>query len=110
MKQILLFIVVFLCGYSVNGQILNGSFENDSAPDLSYWKSTCYDAESISNTPPGGGNWSIVVLGGNYLGCFPGYAYQKIPTITNGQTFLLHMVGLLGKLQTYILAKLKMVL
>jgi hypothetical protein len=88
MKQILFTLTVFLSYNAVNGQISNGGFENGSNPDLSNWEWTCF-AEPDSSTPPGGGNWSIKVWGGNTQGCFPGYSYQKIPTITNGQTFLL---------------------
>ena len=72
----------------VRGQVLNGSFENGSNSDLSNWKWTCL-AQSYNNAPTGGGNWCIKVWGGNTQGCFPGYAYQKLPTITNGQTFIL---------------------
>ena len=88
MKQILFILTVFLTYNTVSGQILNGGFENSLNPDLSNWEWTCF-AESDSSTPPGGGSWSIKVWGGNTQGCFPGYSYQKIPAIANGQTFLL---------------------
>ena len=88
MKQILFILTVFLACNFVNGQILNGSFESGTFPDLSNWEWTC-SAEMGNSAPPDGGSWSIKVWGGNTQGCFPGYAYQKIPTITNGQTFLL---------------------
>lgn len=88
MKQIVFILTIFLGWNTVSGQISNGGFENGSNPDLSNWEWTCF-AESDSSTPPGGGNWSIKVWGGNTQGCFPGYSYQKIPAITNGQTFLL---------------------
>jgi hypothetical protein len=87
MKYILLFLSSFL-SFASSSQVLNGSFENDSVPDLSFWKWTC-GAESLNNAPSGGGSWCIKVWGGNPQSCFPGYAYQKIPAITNGQTFIL---------------------
>ena len=84
----LFILTVFLSFITARGQVLNGSFENGSSSDLSNWKWTC-NAISFNNAPVGGGNWCIKVDGGNWQGCYPGYAYQKIPTITNGQTFLL---------------------
>lgn len=88
MKQFLFTSTVFLTIITAKGQILNGSFENGSNPDLSNWKWTC-DAISFNNAPTGGGNSCIKVNSGNTQGDFPCYAYQKIPTITNGQTFIL---------------------
>ncbi|MBL0340092.1 MAG: T9SS type A sorting domain-containing protein [Bacteroidetes bacterium] len=55
---------------------------------MTNWEWTC-GAQSFNSTPPGGGSWCIKVAGGNLQGCFPGYAYQKLPAITNGQTFVL---------------------
>lgn len=88
MKQILCILTVYLSFITVNGQIENGSFENGSNSDLSNWEWTC-GAIPFNNAPTEGGNWCIKVLGGNSQGCFPGYAFQKIPTITNGQTYVL---------------------
>lgn len=88
MKKLLLGLTVFFTVTTLHGQILNGSFENGSNADLSNWEWTCL-AQSYNNAPTGGGNWCIKVWGGNTQGCFPGYAYQKLPTITNGQTFIL---------------------
>lgn len=87
MKNILFFLFSMVSCASFS-QVLNGSFENSSIPDLSSWEWTC-NSQSFNNAPPGGGNWSIKVFAGNGQGCFPGYAYQKIPSITNGQTFVL---------------------
>lgn len=69
-------------------QVMNGSFENGSSPDLLGWEWTC-GAESVEDAPAGGGSWCIKVAGGNLKGCFPGYAYQKIPAVTDGQTYTL---------------------
>ena len=88
MKLVFFILTIFLGSNTVIGQILNGGFENGLNPDLTNWEWTCF-AESDSNTPPDGSNWSIKVWGGNTQGCFPGYSYQKMPSITNGQTFLL---------------------
>lgn len=74
--------------YALYSQIINGSFENTSGSDLSSWEWTC-GAQSFNNAPQGGGNWCIKVSGGNYQGCFPGYAYQKIPSVTIGQIYIL---------------------
>jgi len=87
-NQILFLLAVLFTSTTVSGQIVNGNFEDGLSPDLSNWEWTCF-AESDSSTPPGGGNWSMKVWGGNTQGCFPGSSYQKIPSITNGQTFQL---------------------
>ena len=85
----IVFIFSALLTYTtVNGQISNGNFEDGLNSDLSNWEWSCF-AEPDSSTPPGGGNWSIKVWGGNTQGCFPGHAYQTIPSITNGQTIQL---------------------
>jgi hypothetical protein len=88
MKQLLFILSFFLAYNALYGQISNGSFENGSKPDLSNWEWTCL-AESDSSTPPDGGKWCIKVYGGNTQGCWPGFAYQKLPAIKDGQTFLL---------------------
>ena len=87
MKHLLFVLFAWLTGASY-AQVLNGGFENGIGGDLSSWEWTCA-AQPFNNAPPGGGNWCIQVFGGNLQGCFPGYAYQKIPSITNGQSFVL---------------------
>ena len=77
-----------LCYLTSFGQLLNGSFENDTTADLSHWQWTC-GATSINTAPPGGGTWSISVPPGNFQGCFPGLVYQKMPSIVDGQSFVL---------------------
>ncbi|MBL0105440.1 MAG: T9SS type A sorting domain-containing protein [Bacteroidetes bacterium] len=84
-KLILLLIALPLFSFS---QIQNGNFEDLTGWNLSYWQSTC-GANPAMGAPTGGGDWSIQVMGGNLQGCFPGYAYQVLPTITNGQSFTL---------------------
>lgn len=91
MKAILILLLSVLSLVSFS-QVLNGSFENSFGADLSHWQWTC-GAESFSKAPPGGGNWSIKVEGGNVKGCWPGYAYQKIPSVTSSQIFVLSSMG-----------------
>jgi len=87
MKHILFLVGLLLCFLS-KSQVLNGSFQNGNTPSLSNWQWSC-GAQSFSNSPILGGNWSIQVASANSQGCFPGYAYQKIPSISNGQSFQL---------------------
>lgn len=88
MKKLLFILALSLSILTVKGQILNGSFENVANPDLSNWEWTCA-ANSFNSAPSGGGSWCIKVNSGNTQGCYPGFAYQKIPSITDGQTFIL---------------------
>lgn len=88
MKQFLL--VATLLAFHVDvvqAQIQNGSFENGANADLSNWQWTC-GAQSQNFTPSGPG-WCIQVSAGNTQGCFPGYAYQKLPSIVSGQNAIL---------------------
>jgi len=87
MKYLLL-ILSSIISYTSFSQVLNGSFETDSIPDLSHWEWIC-GAQSFNNAPSTGGYWSIKVNGGSTQGCLPGYAYQKITSITYGQSFIL---------------------
>jgi len=89
-SRVLTFLFFFMIfSFSSNAQLLNGSFESGSNPDLSNWKWTC-GAESSNNAPPGGGNWCIKVLSGNIQGwCFKALAYQKLPSVTSGQNYTL---------------------
>ena len=86
--KLVLFITWALLALTAEAQILNGSFEKDSKGDLSFWEWTC-DGQSWPGAPVGGGSWSIKVWGGNPQGCFPGFAYQKLPAAKNGQVFTL---------------------
>jgi hypothetical protein len=88
MKQLFYLLTIYYSVTATYGQIINGSFENGSNADLTNWEWTCL-SQSSNNAPTGGGSWCILVWGGNTQGCFPGYAYQKLPAITNGQTFIL---------------------
>jgi hypothetical protein len=88
MKLLFFAITFWLFYHDVDGQVLNGDFENNSNSDLSNWEWTCF-AEPSNIVPPEGNNWSLKVWGGNTQGCFPGYAYQKLPEITIGQSYIL---------------------
>lgn len=88
MKRVLFILIFALSRITAEGQILNGSFEDGMGADLSNWEWVC-GATSLNNAPAGGGNWCIQVNGGNTQGCMQGYAYQRMPAISNGQTFLL---------------------
>src|SRR5680860_1098112 len=88
MRKLIIILLLVVSNLSFGQNLLNGSFENGSGADISSWEWTC-DAQPSNTAPVGGGNWCIKVEGGNSQGCFPGYAFQKLPTITNGQTFIL---------------------
>jgi hypothetical protein len=82
------FLVFMLSVQVIFGQVLNGSFESGSNPDLSHWEWIC-SAEPFQDAPAGGGEWCMRVWSGNTQGCFPGYAYQKLINIIDGQSFIL---------------------
>jgi len=83
------FILLLSIFYSVAcSQVTNGSFENGSGADLSNWEWTC-GAQQHNDAPAGAGSWSLQVSSGNTQGCFPGYAYQKIDGVTNGNSYIL---------------------
>lgn len=88
MKLTIIITALYLFCIPAMGQISNPSFENDSTADLSGWNWRCY-AVSNSFTPQNGGNWSIEVAGGSFQGCYPSYAYQKVTSVSDGQTYRL---------------------
>lgn len=88
MKNLIYLLLLTFGSITCHGQIINGNFENDSNPDLFAWDWTC-NASSFNDASPEGGSWCIQVNGGNTQGCFPGYAFQRIPSIENGQAFVL---------------------
>ena len=81
-------IVMLLTTLSARSQIQNGSFENVGGSDLSFWESTC-GAYGFNSAPTGGGNWCIQVYSGNWQGCIPGYAYQRISGIQSLDSYIL---------------------
>jgi flagellar hook capping protein FlgD len=80
----LVFVLVFF-SISLSGQVLNGSFENDSEPTLDHWTISWNLGESYEDAVPGGGNWCLKLEAGNYQGYFPVSAYQVIQQIQNGE-------------------------
>jgi hypothetical protein len=88
MRKVLILLMILVAFSPSPAQILNGSFEKDSLPDLSGWQWTCF-AESENDASPGGGDWCIRVFSGNTQGCWQGYAYQKLPDIYGNQAYYL---------------------
>jgi hypothetical protein len=85
--RIFILSLLFIFPFTVSSQILNGSFETGTGPDLSDWNWTC-GAESFQNAPTDGGTWCIKVTAGNPLGpCLRGFAYQKLTGIDSGQKY-----------------------
>jgi hypothetical protein len=85
--RIFILSLIFILPFTVSSQILNGSFETGTGPDLSDWNWTC-GAESFQNAPTDGGTWCIKVTAGNPLGpCLRGFAYQKLTGIDSGQKY-----------------------
>jgi hypothetical protein len=88
-NSIVIFLLAVVTGYTQAQEfVLNNNFENSGIADLSEWQITC-GADTVRNAPTGGNDWCIKVFGGNTQGCFPGMAFQKIPTIVNGQQLIL---------------------
>ena len=71
--------------------VQNGSFENSlGQPDFSNWSALCtYSVDSIGDTPPGGGDWSLKLETGNFQGCWPGNVVQTFPSVQDGEQFRL---------------------
>lgn len=66
-------------------QLVNGSFEQAGAPSLEGWEWTCEDPGQPNTAAPGSGSWCMTKLPGHAKGCFPNYAYQRLPGLLNGQ-------------------------
>jgi hypothetical protein len=89
LMKLLVLSAVLPASFSMSlGQVYNGSFENGSDPDLSRWQWTC-GALSEKSAPAGGGDYCISVFSGNTQGCWPGYAWQKLQSVTNEQAYVL---------------------
>ena len=58
-------------------------------PSLSGWTDICDSSQSYPDSPSGGGTWCLGKNAGNYQGCFPGYVYQKVTEIHDGETWQL---------------------
>jgi len=67
-------------------QVTNGNFEtNAGMADVSGWTSTCGALFSVTDTPPGGGNYAVRKESGNTQSCFPAQVYQiiSLPNVNN---------------------------
>jgi hypothetical protein len=66
-RKIVFIVFTLLFAIPARSQIINGSFENDSgAFSLEGWRN--YISAPSSDTPPGGGNWSVEIGGGDVVG------------------------------------------
>lgn len=91
MKNIICsFLLVVCCSVRLQAQLQNPSFEQTGQPSLESWLDyLCDYATSENDAPPGGGQWCLKMQPGQTQGCFPGYFYQALPTVTNDQVFQL---------------------
>jgi hypothetical protein len=91
MKSLFIIIVALVfSAYNIFAQILNGSFETGTGnPSLGQWVYLCAFGNSSSDVPSGGGNWSLEKEAGNTQGCWPGDAYQTLPSVQSGTVLLL---------------------
>ncbi|MBL4755296.1 MAG: hypothetical protein JKY52_17085, partial [Flavobacteriales bacterium] len=76
---------------NLQAQVTNGSFETiDNLADVSGWTAICTTViGSIQDAAPGGGMWCAQTNSGNTQGCFPGYTYQVISAINDGERWKL---------------------
>ena len=84
-------IILLACSCSwLYAQLQNPSFEDNGQPSLAGWLNYyCDFATSENDAPPGGGQWCVKMQPGQTQGCYPGYFYQPLPEVTNGQSFQL---------------------
>ncbi len=88
----LLFCLLLVIGPAIclNAQLQNPSFEENGQPTLEGWLDYyCDFATSENDAPPNGGQWCVKMQPGQTQGCYPGYFYQFLPDVTNGQVFQL---------------------
>jgi len=73
-----------------NAQLQNPSFEENGQGSLDGWLDYfCDFATSENDASPNGGEWCVKMQPGQTQGCYPGYFYQFVPNVTNGQIFQL---------------------
>jgi hypothetical protein len=85
MKSLLIVVALIFSAGNIFSQILNGSFETGTGnPSLGQWIYLCAFGNSSSDVPVGTGNWSLEKEAGNTQGCWPGDAYQTLPSVQNG--------------------------
>lgn len=72
-------LIAFLLSTVTSGQLVNSSFENDGAADLSGWISACGTMSSSPDVPGETGNWSIRLEQVDQWTCTHDYVYQYLP-------------------------------
>lgn len=68
-------------------QIINGSFEDEGQPSLAGWNFTCRSHTTVQDSPLDTSGYCLKLEAGNFQGCFPGFAYQIIPDVKNGDVW-----------------------
>jgi hypothetical protein len=88
MKHTYAFLALCLSS-TANGQLVNGSFENENGWDLTGWISSCQNA-FFGTGHPGDGDWSASVPHGETNGsCYASKLIQLVPSIHDGETWTL---------------------
>lgn len=83
-------LLLIITGITTQGQLLNGSFEDDgNAPSMAYWQHECNAPMSFADAAPGSGLWCAQKEYGNTQGCFPSHLYQTIPDMGDGEIWTL---------------------
>ena len=92
MKKILLPVLSFLFTFNIlNAQLQNPSFEENGQASLEGWLDYyCDYATSENDASPNGGEWCVKMQPGQSQGCFPGFFYQFLPNVSDGQIFQLN--------------------
>ena len=89
-KSILTLLLAIISMTFVEAQLQNPSFEENGQASLEGWLDYfCDFATSENDASPNGGEWCLKMQPGQTQGCFPGYFYQLVPSVTDGQVFRL---------------------
>ena len=92
MKKLLLplLLMISLSGL-LHAQVQNPSFEENGEASLDGWMNNlCNYGDSENDAAPNAGEWCVKMQPGQTQGCFPGFFYQALPNVTNGQVFQLN--------------------
>lgn len=83
MNRLLLFLG--LCSASLaQGQLINGSFEQNGVQNFLGWEWTCEQPIAWNEAPAGAGQWSVSKESGHAKGCFPNYLFQRLSGVQDG--------------------------
>ncbi len=89
-KLVLPFLLMISLSSLLYAQLQNPSFEENGQASLDGWLYYyCDYAGSENDAAPNAGQWCVKMQPGQTQGCYPGYFYQILPTVTNGQVFQL---------------------